>query len=62
MASRQQVLLQDKWVARLSECVDTVCTKIGNVAFRQVSKLQGPSDEGKVIEKLSDVVGKLSFS
>ncbi len=45
MASRQQILLQDEWVARVSDQVDTVCEKIKNPTFRTANRLEGGADD-----------------
>lgn len=55
MASRQQVLLQEEWVARLSDQVDKVCARIGKPAFRHASELEGPNDSDVEISGLGDL-------
>jgi hypothetical protein len=56
MASRQQVLLQEDWVARLSEQVDEVCTRIVHPPFRHASKIDGPADAGLEIGTFCDLL------
>ena len=48
MASRQQGFLQEEWIGRLSDQVDTVCNRIGQPAFRHASGLEGPGDDNAV--------------
>src|SRR5262249_40254265 len=57
MASRQQVLLQEDWVNRLSDKVDAIIAKIGNAAYRQAISLDGPDDVGVPFGSLGEVLG-----
>jgi len=59
MASRQQVLLQEDWIARLSDKVDLVCTRIGEPVFRHAGGLEGPLDRVREFSGLQDVLGKV---
>ena len=45
MASRQQVFLQEGWVARISDQVDRICSGIDKPKFRMASDLAGPDDD-----------------
>jgi|SRR5215470_9011947 len=56
MASRQQVLLQEDWIARLSDKVDLVCDRIKYPAFRHSSALEGPGDVDKSFGGLTDIL------
>lgn len=59
MASRQQVLLQEDWIARLSQQVDIVCDKVTIPSFRHASGLEGPDDSTLEVSSIQDVIGSL---
>lgn len=54
MASRQQVLLQAGWVARLSEKVDLVADRISRPGFR--AEVEGPNDGELTISDVGDLL------
>ena len=56
MASRQQVLLQGDWIARLSEKVDDVCDRVSNPTFLHASNLEGSADRERRISGLDDLM------
>ena len=47
-ASRQQIFLQEPWIGRLSEQVDTICNRLSHPAFLHASGLEGPGDANAV--------------